>query len=348
MNTDNAILNYKKFLLVVSLAATQVVFSQSSNTGTNTLNDSIAMPGILVDAGGHKLHLDIQGKGSPSVIFENGAGDFSFIWSLVQPEVAKFTKTVSYDRAGYAWSEPGPTPRTGAQLSFELHEALKNAGVHPPYILVGQSFGGFIVRAFARYYPQEVAGMVLVEVVQEDQRIFMGGDTPHLIREFAQGRTAPAIQMHFTPQADTTVISEISNTEIDPLFQKFTGSIQKMQAWAQSQPQFMKAVQGEMGWSPEDVANIYKHSGEPAYMLGSMPLIVLTRGKGGFEGRTDSLQLEKERLNAQEALTHLSSNSKQIVDMHSGHNIHVEDPQTVIDAINEVFTAVTKHSSLKK
>jgi pimeloyl-ACP methyl ester carboxylesterase len=302
--------------------------------------------GILIDAGGHKLHLDPQGKGSPTVIFENGTGDFSFIWSLVQPEVAKFTGTVSYDRAGYAWSDVGPMPRTGKQMSLELHTALINAGIRPPYILVGQSFGGFVVRAYTRYYPKEVVGIVLVEAVQEDQRIFMGGDEPKKIRDFAKGRIAPAPQTSFTTP-DTIEEAKTLNTEIDHPLDKLPLSIQKMQIWAQSQPALMKAVGGEMDWSPEDVADLYNHRGEPGYSFGDMPLIVLTRGKGGYDGRKDSLQLENERLQAQKDLTHLSTNSKQIIDMNSGHNIHVEDPAVVISAIKEVFVAATKHSHLK-
>ncbi|WP_158638440.1 alpha/beta hydrolase [Panacibacter ginsenosidivorans] len=309
-------------------------------------SNHIAPTGTLADAGGHKLHLNIQGNGSPCVIFENGSGDFSFIWSLVQPAIAEITKTVSYDRAGYAWSEPGPTPRTSKQICFELHTALINAGIHPPYILVGQSFGGFLVRNFARYYPKEVAGMVLVEAIQEDQKIFMGSDKPMRIRDFAKGRVAPATQTFFTAPPDTSTATVTLNTEIDPLFNKFPDSIQKMQVWAQSQPHFIPTVQAEMDWSPEDVADMYTHTGQPDYMLGNMPLIVLTRGKGGFDGRADSLQLEKERLESQEALTHLSANSKHIIDMNSGHNIHVEDPAAVIAAIQEVFMAVTKHTAL--
>jgi pimeloyl-ACP methyl ester carboxylesterase len=304
--------------------------------------------GILYDAGGHKLHLNIHGTGSPCVIFENGSADFSFIWSLVQAEIAKFTTTVSYDRAGYAWSEPGPLPRTSKQICLELHTALMNAGVHPPYLLVGQSFGGFLVRAFARYYPKEVVGMVLVEAIQEDQRIFMGGDSPKRIRDFAKGRIAPAPQTPFVSRPDTSTRQVPLNKEIDPPFDKLPDSVQKMQIWAQSQPQFIKTVQAEMDWSPEDVANLYRHKNEPPYMLDDMPLIVLTRGKGGFDGRKDSLQLENERLQSQEELTHLSTNSKHIIDMNSGHNIHLEDPTIVIAAIKEVFTAASNHTRLKK
>lgn len=333
-----------KFLLgIVAVFFIHVSFSQ--NISIPDLADS--MPGILVDAGGHKLHLNIRGKGSPTVIFENGSQDFSFIWSLVQPEIAAFTQTVSYDRAGYAWSEAGPGPRTAKQICYELHTALKNAGIHPPYILVGQSYGGFIVRAFARYYPKEVAGMVLVEAVGEDQRIFMGGDTPHLIREFAKRRVLPEVQMNFTPPHDTLQQSTM-NIEMDPLFDKFPDSIKRMQLWAQTRPQFIQAVQGEMDWSPEDVANLYAHKGEAGYMLGNMPLIVLTRGKGGFDGRADSLPLENERLQSQNKLAGLSINSEHIIDNNSGHNIHVEDPATVIAAIKKVYTAVIKHISLQQ
>jgi len=337
----------KKGLFILFIVLFHCFFVVQSPAQTQASND-IYPTGTLIDAGGHKLHLKIQGTGSPCVIFENGSGDFSFIWSLVQPPIAKITKTVSYDRAGYAWSQPGPTPRTSKQICFELHTALLNAGIHPPYILVGQSFGGFLVRNFARFYPKEVVGMVLVEAIQEDQKIFMGGDTPQRIRDFAKGKITPEPQTFLTVQNDTSKELATLNTEIDPLFNKFPDSIQKMQAWAQSQTKFIKAVQAEMDWSPEDVADLYMHASQPAYLLGNMPLIVLTRGKGGFDGRKDSLQLEKERLQSQEDLTHLSSNSKHIIDMNSGHNIHIEDPTTVIAAVKDVFIAVTKHTALKQ
>lgn len=301
---------------------------------------------LLVSSGGHKIHMDIQGTGSPAVIFENGSGDFSFIWSLVQPEIAKLTKAVSYDRAGYACSEQGPLPRTDKQICWELHTALTSAGVHPPFILVGQSFGGFLVRAFARYYPGEVAGMVLVEAVQEDQKIFMGGDSPMRIRDFAKGRTAPAVQTFFTPSPDTSTASSTVPNDLDPLFEKFPVSIQERQMRAQAKPQYLSTVQAEMDWSPEDVSNLYQHRNTKDYLLGDMPLIVMTRGKGGFDGRKDSLQLEKERLAAQQELVHLSTNSKHVVDMNSGHNIHVEDPGAVINAIKEVLVAVKNGTRL--
>src|ERR1700736_2911049 len=97
-----------------------------------------AAPGRLVDVGGWRLHLNCTGpeNASPPVVFEAGGGDFSLDWALVQRPVSEFTQTCSYDRAGAAWSELGPRPRTMQQVEYELHTALRNAGVRGPYVLV--------------------------------------------------------------------------------------------------------------------------------------------------------------------------------------------------------------------
>lgn len=297
------------------------------------------------------LHMIDRGKGSPAVVMESGSGDFSFIWSLVQPGVAAFTRTVSYDRAGFAWSEPGPYPRSGRQISFELHEALRHAGITGPYILVGQSFGGFLVRAFARYYPKEIAGMVLVEALNENARIIIN-DKPMRIREFATGKTAPPPKLTATNSRNHpgTVVNDtlVKETQLEPPLDKLPDSVVKMQLWAQSQKSFRIAADSEMTWSPEDVSMLYKNRGNKEYQLGDIPLIVLTRGSGGYEGRSDSAELETERLAQQEELATLSTNSKHIIDKNSGHNIHLEDPALVIASIREVFEAARYHRKLKK
>ena len=305
-------------------------------------------PGKLVNAGGHLLHLVEMGKGEPVVVMESGSGDFSFIWSLVQPSVALFTKTVSYDRAGFAWSEPGPNPRSDRQISFELHEALHNAGIMGPYILVGQSFGGFLVRAFARYYPTEVVGMVLVEALNENARIIIN-DKPTRIREFATGREAPPPQITAMDSRTGAAKAEAmpQDTQVEPPLNRLPDSVIKMQLWAQSQKSFRIAVDSEMTWSPEDVSRLYLNRGKKEYLLGDMPLIVLTRGSGGYEGRIDSAELEKERLIQQHELAGLSTNSKHIIDKNSGHNIHLEDPALVIAAIKQVLEAAKNHTKLR-
>ena len=308
-------------------------------------------PGKLFDAGGHLLHLNIKGKGDPVIIFENGSGDFSFIWDLVQPEISKITKTVTYDRAGYAWSEEGPLPRSGKQIAYELHTALEHAGINGPYILVGQSYGGFLVRSFARFYKKDVVGLVLVDALNENEKIVID-NKPVRVRDMAKGRPLPEIKKIMKKKMDT-VLSKGNNpvlldTIIEFPLDKLSAYDQKMQIWAQTQFNYYKAASNEMDWSPEDVADMFKNKGKPDYMLGNIPLIVLSKTHGNYSGLKDSAELEKTRLILQNDLAHLSTNSKHIVDKNSGHNIHLEDPATVIDAIKEIIKAYKTHSQLKK
>ncbi|MEZ5593788.1 MAG: alpha/beta fold hydrolase [Gammaproteobacteria bacterium] len=126
-------------------------------------------PGRLVPVGNHKLHVNCSGQGSPLVVLDSGLGGTSLDWAYVQPEIAAFTRVCSYDRAGHGWSERGPAPRTSAVFISELAQLLRNALEAPPYIMVGHSLGGFTARGFAHFYPDQVAGLVLVDSSHEQQ-----------------------------------------------------------------------------------------------------------------------------------------------------------------------------------
>ena len=131
----------------------------------------LAAPGqnfSRVYAGGPTLRMLITGNGNPTVVFEAGAGSSLEAWASVQPEVSQFARTISYDRAGNGLSEKGAVPRDGRHIATELHVALHNAHVSPPYLLVGHSLGGPYIRVFAGMYPKEIAGMVLVDPTQEE------------------------------------------------------------------------------------------------------------------------------------------------------------------------------------
>jgi pimeloyl-ACP methyl ester carboxylesterase len=127
-------------------------------------------PGQMVDVGGHRLHLQVtdQDRSGPTVVLGAGLGFPSVEWAWVRQGVAHFARVVAYDRAGVAWSESGPKPRDGQRIAEELHAAL-HAGIEGSYVLVAHSFGGLFVRAFADLYPEEVAGMVLVDSSHPDQ-----------------------------------------------------------------------------------------------------------------------------------------------------------------------------------
>ncbi len=126
-------------------------------------------PGKLVDVGGRRMHLFCTGSGSPTVVLEAGLLSFSLQWSWVQPAVARFTRVCSYDRAGYGWSDVATWLPTAGRQSDDLRNLLATAGERGPYVLVGHSYGAFVVRAFAQRHGDSVAGVVLVDPAHPSQ-----------------------------------------------------------------------------------------------------------------------------------------------------------------------------------
>jgi pimeloyl-ACP methyl ester carboxylesterase len=122
-------------------------------------------PGEMVDVGGYRLHVNVMGErhDGPTVILENGGGGFSPQWGWVQPAVAEFARVVSYDRAGTGWSEASPEPLDAVEASEALYTALQKSGVPGPYVVAGHSMGALMARTFAKLYPGEVVGLVLVD-----------------------------------------------------------------------------------------------------------------------------------------------------------------------------------------
>ena len=127
------------------------------------------MPGRLVDVGGHKLHINCTGTGSPTVVLEPGLGEPSTNMAWIAPDVATTTRVCVYDRAGRGWSGAAATPQDGVHVATDLHTLLDRAGEHGPYVLAGHSAGGLYVLNFARLYPNDVAGVALLDSMSPDQ-----------------------------------------------------------------------------------------------------------------------------------------------------------------------------------
>src|SRR5262245_64784648 len=125
-------------------------------------------PGQLVDVGGFRLHCHAEGRGCPTVVLDAALGGSSISWTYVQPRIAEFARTCAYDRAGFAWSDRGPLPRTAGRMADELNILLERSGETPPYVLVGHSFGGLVTRIFAARYRALSAGLVLVDPAQPE------------------------------------------------------------------------------------------------------------------------------------------------------------------------------------
>lgn len=132
-------------------------------------------PGDMIDVGGYKLHIQCQGEarpGIPTVIVETGIWDCSQSWQVVQSELAPTSRICTYDRAGYGWSEKGLCPRTFEQMVRDLRILLDKKGVHPPFVFVGHSLGGAIVRYYQSQYPDDVVGIIFVDAVHKEAPAF--------------------------------------------------------------------------------------------------------------------------------------------------------------------------------
>jgi pimeloyl-ACP methyl ester carboxylesterase len=149
--------------LVVILLALAVAGAIYQAIATKLAERAYPPPGEMVDVGGYSLHINCVGQGSPTVVLDAGSGGFSAQWVRVQREVSGTTRVCAYDRAGMGWSEMGPDPRDARQITGELHTLLSEAGIEGPYVLVGHSFGGMYMQTYAARYPDEVAGVALVD-----------------------------------------------------------------------------------------------------------------------------------------------------------------------------------------
>jgi pimeloyl-ACP methyl ester carboxylesterase len=156
------------------------------------------LPGTLANVGGYRLHVHTEGleQPGPAVLFEAGLGCPLDTWGWIQPEIARIAPTISYDRAGIGGSDRGPRPRSGQQILNELDQVLAQVGVPGPYVLVGHSFGGLLVRAFAARHPDAAAALVLADSTHPDQlrrsRRQRRG-TPEMRAQMKQAATSAAL-----------------------------------------------------------------------------------------------------------------------------------------------------------
>ena len=292
-------------------------------------------PGRLIDAGGHRLHLLAAGDGSPTVVFEAGGASWSLDWHIVQTEVAKFTGTCSYDRAGFGWSDPGPRPRTSEQITTELHTALAAAGIKKPYVLVGASFGGHTVRLYARHYPDEVVGAILLDARHEALNARM----PPAWR---QAELAGARMYRFMYAAARigllNLLGKLAGEQVaPPVVRKLPPEIQPVYLAVGFQPKYFESNLDELDAVAESDRQLSAAGG-----LGSLPLTVIRHGIPDLFARMpaeQAQQAEQVWRELQAELVRLSSNGRLLVAEHSGHAIQVDQPDLVVEAIRQMVAA---------
>ncbi len=289
-------------------------------------------PGKLVDIGGLRLHINCAGAGSPTVIMEAGPNDSSVIWQLVQPEISRFTRACSYDRAGFGWSDAPNEARTSVNIANELDRLLTRAAVPGPYVLVGHDFGTLDLRVFAARHRQQVAGMVFVDSVHPD----IHNRPPFNVA--SESTVANAIY-HVIPWTVPLGVPRILGwcrenftfpnqpKEWARLVPEATAQYCRLQSWRTEQAQ----VTDEVGSSLAAMAGPF----------GDMPLVVLSHDPqvndfGGFFSPADLIKAERAWMEMQDELRGLSSRTQRIVAKGSNHWVQIYRPDLVVATVREI------------
>ena len=293
---------------------------------------------VEIDAG-RRLNIYCTGSGSPTVVFDSGLGDGAKAWGLVQPVIASKTRACSYDRAGLGFSDPSPRAGTSENIVSDLHQLLKAAGIEPPYVLVGHSFGGMNVKLYAATYPREVSGMVLVDPSHEDLGKALWELDPDYEAKYLPYMKILRRCLEASP-GDFVAGSELQNNCVAAAGPRYSEAINSVEAGFATQPGRLKS------WISEQ-ENIWFASADQVRSargsLGKEPILVLTKEPSLPVG-TETQELRNAKNDVWETLHNqiaaMSSCGTRRVVANSGHYIQLDQPETVAGAILEVVHAV--------
>ncbi len=268
--------------------------------------------GELVSVGGHRLHLHCVGEGAPTVVLEAGIGGNHLDWVRAQPGIGRFTRVCSYDRAGYGWSERGPKPRTVSRITGELRALLDNARIETPVVLVGHSFGGLVSLYYASRFRREVAGLVLVDSMHADQydRFARNGiNVPTEPRGIVY--SSPKILTYGIPQEYKELAYELASSD-------------KSRSY----------MFNELRNVPRSIAEV-RATAAPV-----LPASVLVHGNREWDAVTADGRMEDIWLQLQTDLAAELHGPAPLIASESGHQVPLDDPETVIGAVRDMVMAL--------
>lgn len=269
--------------------------------------------GKLVDVGGYRVHLYCTGTGNPTVVIVGAL--YSVDWGLIQPEVAKITQVCAYDQSGLGWSDDGPQDSCSLRVG-EVHAALKNAGIKAPYVLPGHSLGGLVARLYDSQFPDEVAGLVLVDHA----------------RPLSIVVAPPAGNANAPPSpAGPMRVTALGGLDTDPNFSRLPARNRELHAWAKLRKHRFPQTNAQQCFS--ELASVTK---EHEHSLRDKPLVDVS---------TDE-DRDPDYVEFQNNLLSLSRNSKEIIAVGSSHYVIIDRPDAVIDATNQVLRSVRTRSKL--
>jgi pimeloyl-ACP methyl ester carboxylesterase len=318
--------------LVLLLGAAGFLYENISEARDRRFNP---MPGKRVNIGGgidrpsFSMHIYCTGEGAPVVILDSGLGDSYVSWRKVQPQIAKFTRVCSYDRAGIGYSDSSPQSRTSGHIADELGWLLMNAYVPQPYVLVGHSMGGYDVRVFASQNPNRVIGIVLVDASHPDQE----NRFPPGVRNIEGSWQREAEFLEFTmPFGIPRLLGLCDDSPIERA--------------AECNFHTAREAVAEMKAFPESAAETAATGS-----LGNLPLAVLSHDpdKPSSELPPDLAKPTNEAWEKmQEELAHLSTRGTQTIAKNSAHYIQIDRPDVVVDAVRRVVDEARAESAAHK
>ena len=280
-----------------------------------------------------------SGEGSPTVVLESGIAASCLNWTEIRKRVAKFTRCASYDRAGLGWSDLAKTPRTTSEIVEELHALLEAAGVSLPYILVGHSFGALVVEAFTAKHADEVAGLVLVDPLGAGEWLNVSEAHARRLRRGVRlaRRGAVLARLGIVRFALTLLmrgsrrapqwIAKLSGGSGESTISRIVGEVRKMppETWPAIQAHWCqpKSFLGMASYLESLPASCAEAA--PRQLPARVPVTILSAANSTSTERAE-----------REAIARASARGRHIIAANSGHWIHLDEPELVVQAIREV------------
>jgi pimeloyl-ACP methyl ester carboxylesterase len=297
-------------------------------------------PGELIDVGGYRLHLDCAGQGSPTVVIDAGAGNWSVAWTRVQDQLAGEIRICTFDRAGLGWSDPGVRPRTSVVMADELYLLLHNAGLPPPFVMVGHSLGGYNARVFTDRHRNEVAGLVLVDSAHEGQ----WRDLPVEASELKDDGLHQLFVAKVMARLGLLHVLNVPNPQVD----RVPSALRPAYRASLAQAKVYDAWHSEMQSVDKSAAQV-----DATRSIGDLPLVVVSAGHSfdAFKRLANHIPFDKANktwLDLQIDLAQLSSNTTQLIDPAATHDINFDDPDLIVKGIRIALSKVRDRDAKEK
>jgi pimeloyl-ACP methyl ester carboxylesterase len=297
--------------------------------------------GTLIDGeNGCQIYLSQQGTGEPTVIFESGIAASSQNWAGLQKSVSTFARTITYDRAGLGWSSPCTCERTPSNIVRELHTLLQQANVAPPYLLVGHSFGGLVVRRFALEHPREVAALILIDPMRPEEWPPLSDSQRRTLRHGMRLATIATPLAHLgvarllittffgTSNKVTRIFTRAARADGQIIVERITGEVGKMprEVWPViaahwCSPTVYRGLADYLRAIPATVREM-----QNASPIEGIPVLLLIAG--------DAEPLSPE------ALQRIAPQARQLIAQNSKHWIHLDEPNFVLTAIRDTLDRI--------